>query len=234
MSHKNYNIIKLNFDEFYAKDSKPEGSIFTFSKLRKEDSPSQVWKIAHWEEIFRLISDKWVISESNHYNCGLLIAARHFFENNPKNLFYMTQAMGLSLPELSLVIKQGNEKKIFIPNLSISRAMKGEYYPHPTLESFFSSDSFNLIRNIAQYTAVNPDPSIAQEKQISNFEKWVELYGEKASQLLHQSLEFHPGQAFVEGISPDVTLASLGHLQYEEIAQEVILKKTLEQTISEE
>ena len=61
---------------------------------------------------------------------------------------------------------------------------------------------------------------------------WIGKNGELARRLLRDSLEFHKEMMFVEGKSPDEVLRDLGHRPYEEIAQMIIIRRSLEATIT--
>ena len=220
---RSYITINLNFADFYDNGTLPEGDIFTFSKNNHIPTPN--WKIAHWKEIGGLLIEKYFCSQREHQNCGLLNAARSYFSNHIPEVYEIAKTMEVSLVELSLVIEEGNQSRIFIPNLSITHARQGKFAPHTVLEDFFNSDSFGLIRNITQYTAANPAPESSDEEQTRQVIGWVEQHAAEAKKLLTDALEFHPNQAFVEGVSPAITLKELGHPSYKSIAQEVILKR---------
>src|SRR3989344_1203871 len=218
--YKSINIVRLNIDDFYDNNTKPEGRVFTFSRRYSDESLSYSWKIAHWEEIFGLLADKYYLSERQHENCGLINAAKDYFcqEQNRARLFEIVGLLGLSLPEMSLVIKEGNESKIFIPNLSISNAKERRFATHDSIEKFISSESGNLIMMISQFTASNPDYEIPHVEQTLKFARWTEKYGAFARKDLRESLKFGEEGRFVEGISPDEVLKKYGHLPYEDIA----------------
>ena len=225
----NYTIIELDFTDFYENGTAPEGLVFTFS--RNCETPTPLWKIAHWEEIGSLLIEKYLLSQKENHNCGLITAVRDYFSHHIPELYTVANTMEVSLAELSLVIEEEKQSRIFIPNLSITNAKQGLFVPHQTLESFFNSDSFGLIRNIAQYTAANPNSELIEEEQTRHFIEWATKYGEQAKELLTKALEFHPNQIFVEGASPAATLKELGHPEYKNIAQKVVLKCGLKETI---
>lgn len=232
----NYQIVEFDVKEFYKEGSAPEGRLFAFSKRTSDAPHSQTWKIAHWEEIFELMSKKWYVSESNRNNCGLVEAARHYFgdDKNIRNLFYMTMAFDLTLPQLSLIIKQKDENRIFIPNLSVRNAIKGNFVTYNNLDEFFNSPSFLLIRDLAQYIASNPDSSLNKEMQLKKFQDWTQAHGKKAYSILRNSLEFHPKQKFVEGESPDTAFKKYIDSSlplYEDISEKITIRKSLEATV---
>jgi hypothetical protein len=227
-----YQVVELNFDEFYDGETTPEGRIFSFSRRTTNSPLPPSWQIPHWEEIDKLMTTKFRISEKKGQNCSLIEASRHFFHHSPVDLFELTRSFSLSLPELSLIVKQGDENRIFIPNFSINQAKTGVYSPHKTLDSFFNSDSFNLIRNVVQYTAANPDQTLPHSEQTTNYMCWVSNHAERARELLHHSLEFHPRQIFVEGQSPDLVLADYGHPPYEDIVDQETIRRSLSETIN--
>ena len=155
----NYNIVELIFDDFYEQGTRPEGRIFTFSRRTTDEPIMPLWKTAHWEEIVRLLTDKYYLSEKAGRNCGLITAARDYFGNreNIITLYEFTRDFGCSLPELSFVVKENGLGRIFIPNLSISNAKEDKFVQHTELESFIVSDSYNLLGLISQSAAANPD-----------------------------------------------------------------------------
>ncbi len=220
---RNYTTINLNFADFYDNRTIPEGLIFTFS--RNHNIPPPNWKFAHWKEVGGLLVEKYFCSQKENHNCGLVNAARSYFSNHIQELYGVAKTTDISLVELSLVIEEGDQSRVFIPNLSITNARQGNFVPHATLEAFFNSDSFGLIRNIAQCTAANLDPESSDEEQTKQIIEWVERHGTEAKKLLTDALEFHQNQTFVEGVSPAVTLKKLGHPPYKNIAQEVVLKR---------
>jgi hypothetical protein len=232
MLYENYNVVALDIDEFYDAKTPPDEKIYTFSRRTNDEPLSKSWKIARWEEIDKLMREKREKSAESGENCTLIDAARNYFNNNLPEISEMTNILGLSLPEISLVIKQNNENRIFIPNISIGNALKGRYFSYIRFKDFFSSDSFLLIRNLAQYTAANPDPSLDLDEQNARYFLWVSKNAKKAEDLLRDSLEFHPGQPFVEGVSPDISLKEVGHLPYEKIVQHTSIKRTLDDTIN--
>ena len=231
---KNYQVVELSFYKLYTKGTTPEGRIFTYINRHYDNSLPDNWKTAHLKEIAYLLADKWLISEESHQNCGLIKAARHFFQFHTNDLFKLAQIGKISLPELSLVIKEQNKSRIFIPSWSISKATTStEPIYHKTLESFFNSNSYNLLRNIAQYTAANPDSTLDPETQSNNFTEWVSKNGQLASILLNSSLSFDPELNYVEGSpSPDEVLKDLGHKPYEELAIEKLELNKLEEVFS--
>jgi len=223
-----YNVIKLSFENFYDNGTKPEGNIFTFCKRLTRESPlSEGWKAAHWTEIVGLLTDKYYLSERGKQNCGLINAARDYFgrEENALRLVDLVSKHGLSLPELSLVIKENDSNKIFIPNFSISFAKEGILKPRGDYNEFFNSDSYNILRNLVQIFAANPDLSVSHKEQSTNLFNWMAMNGEKAMLRLRESMKFKPKLLYVEGESPDLALKELGHRPFEEIAEEFTLEK---------
>ncbi len=228
---RHYNVLRLIFDVFYEGGTRPEGPIFTFSKRPAANQPLTVgWKLTHGTEIMGLLTDKYLKSEREGRNCGLFEGAREFFGNydNAFMLMGLVEKYGLSSPETSFVIKEGNESKIFIPNFSISFAKGGILKKRETFEEFFNSDSYNLIRNLVQVIAANPDTSVPHTVQTQNLFNWIGRYGELARKRLRESMTFNPDLLYVEGISPDIVLRDLGHRPYEEIATEVRISKDLD------
>ncbi len=224
LSGKSYNVLQLIFDSFYDNGTQPEGKIFTFSRAQSLEGISSTWKTAHWREIFDLLNKKYFISERERVNCGLIHATRAYFsdEENIRRLSGLVQEFNLSLPEMSLVVQEGFERAIFIPNLSVTDASGGQFVQRSDLDSFFGSNSYNLIRMIVQRCCV------ADETEIMD---WIKANGEKANSMMRASLNFGVSGHYVYGKSPDLVLRELGHKPYESIATEVVLSRSLEGNI---
>lgn len=221
-----YNVIELNVDGFYSK--RPRERIFTYSRRPGDKLPSSEWQIAHWDEFTE------ILAEQQHYGLSLSQATRFYFHYHTKHLADLVRSLELSLPELSLVIKEHPTKgKIFIPNISIKRATTGQYHQHRSIEDFLSSTSCSLVCNIAQNIAANPDLELDNEMKNKRFKEWINQHGSAARKLLKGSLHLDPSEKFVEGDSPDTILASLNHPLYEEVATLIHLEKKLDQTLEE-
>jgi len=214
-----YNILNLNVQGFCPGGETQEAEIFTFSKTPPNSELPQGWLEAHKEEFLELTLEKILRSDQQNRDCGLIEGAREYFKKHVGQLLEYTQRYKLSLPELSLVIHQGTEKRIFIPNFSVKEALKGRYVPHETIDTFFNSRSFYLINMISQLAAYNGNTFH------KTLVEWTVEHGKKAHRLLEDSLEFHPDLLFVEGQSPDITLAPLGHPPYKEIAEEIVFSR---------
>lgn len=219
-----YNIVELNVDAFYTR--KPRERIFTFSRRMGNTPLSDSWKIGHWQEFVELAA------QQQKHECTLTQAVRYLFHHRSEHLADIVESLGLSLPELSLVVKPNTlQGRIFIPNISIKRAREGDYRRHSSLQEFLSSTSCNLVLQITQNTAANPQSSLDEAEKNRRFHDWVEQYGSRAKELLKGSLKLHPGEGFAEGESHDILLGSLNHPLYEEIAPTVVLERKLAQTL---
>ena len=231
---RHYNVLKLIIDDFYEGGTKPDGEIYTFSRrTRRESSLSAGWRLIHWTEIMGLMTDKYLKSEREGKNCGLLDGAREFFGNydNAFRLMSLVEKYNLSLPETSFVIREKNKSRIFIPNFSISCAKEGILKKRENIDEFFNSDSYDLIRNLVQVFAANPDLSVPHVVQSQNFFNWVGKYGALARKILRRSMRFDPNLLYVEGVSPDKVLCTLGHKPFSDIAEEYYIKRHLEATV---
>ena len=238
--HRNFHVIELDLNNFYAPGTSPEGRVFAFNR-GLNGQVSNEWIDSHRAEVAAFLYDKWLVSEREGLNLGLIGAARHYFndEANMRRLSSLVpKSEAVTLAELSLIVHEDLEerihgstfafpqirKRIFIPNFSISQAREGNYRPHETLDSFFNSESFLLIRMISQHIAANADSEASQEEQNENLIRWTKRYGEQASQEFLESLEFEPKKLYVEGDSPDDFLLEFGHRPYGAVARKITFK----------
>ena len=227
MTYRNFQIAELNFEGFYDNGTRPEGRLFTYNNHLRQISSN--WKAAHLKEVLEFLKEKWILSQRIGTNSGLIMAARHYFSSPEKveGLYEIASQHEVALAELSLIVHEDSNKRIFIPNLSISHAQKRIRHSHETIDDFFNSNSYMLIKLISQSTAANHDCSLPQADQDARVLGWIDQYGTEAEHLLKESLYFDKENPFVGGISPDIVLKDLGHRPFGEIATPFTLERVL-------
>ncbi len=212
-------FVRLKIGRFYRPGTNVEGILMSICR-RKEGSPIySEWVSEHLEFIRGFLETKYLSSEAMGRNCGLIRGARDHYgdEETLRKIAKIVidppyhDRFPLSLAELSLIVKEGDVKKIFIPNISISRTKKeGRPVPHDDEKTLINSDSCNIIRMICQYAAANPYPNLTHEEKSERFNKWLAIHGDEAIERFREEFKFgDESKRYIEAKSPDEILRGL-------------------------
>ncbi len=196
----------------YSAGTNVEASLLGVARKDIGGTLSDTWRKDHGKEIDGLLSEKYLLSQRIGKNCGLIKGTREYF-NNQSCLDYIAKMVlevpengdnSLNLSEFCVIVKEGEEKKIFIPNISISQTRSsGGPVQHDTIDSFIAGISFLDLRIFFQYLSANQDLSLPEEVKNNRFRKFLELYGAEAKKRFIENIELRMGDKCIEATSPD-------------------------------